>query len=375
MNMNNALKNNYYLKKVTVFFMMIYSLTAFGQQSVSSVFDLMKQEGILEINLRTDLGKLLASAENKAVYQAASISFSTEDNGFQVWHIKIKPRGKFRRQNCDFPPLKFDFSKEDLNNEGLAAYDKLKLVTHCLDNRTLGTENLLREYLAYSLYQEVSPYAYRVQLVKIQYIDEQGKVSGFKRYGFIMESTEELAARLKGEECEECTYSKPADFDQQAASVHAMFQYMIGNSDYSIPLLRNVKLIRRQLDQKLVPVGYDFDFSGIVNAPYARPALHMGQQSLSQRIYLGTMISDADLQYTIGLFYEKQEALYSIVNRFRKLNGLKRLEVVEYLESFYAQMDEIRETGYHDVYHQLRREHLSAIPDGGRAIDYGISKR
>jgi hypothetical protein len=373
--MNNISVNNYYLNIITSFLLMIYSLTAFSQQEVSSIFDLMKQEGILEINLRTDLSKLLASAEREAEYQAASISFGTENDGFQVWYLKIKPRGKFRRQNCDFPPLKFNFSNEDLVNNGLATYDKLKLVTHCVDNRMDGNESILREYLSYLLYQEISPYTYRVQLVKIQYIDDHGKVNGFKRFGFIIESTEELTARFKGEECEDCTYSKPEDFDQQAASVHAMFQYMIGNADYSVPLLRNVKLIRRSIDQKLVPVAYDFDFAGIVEASYARPAVHMGQLSQEQRLYLGTLTSDTDLRYTIEFFLNKREALLGIVKRFRRLNGLKRLEIQEYLSSFFVQLDEIRETGYHDVYHQLRREHLSAMPDGGRAVDYGVSKR
>lgn len=375
MNMNKARITKTHLGKIITLLLILCTTSLYSQEQPTSIFDSMLKDGILEVNLRTDIVSLLESASQQAEYQAATISFSTENDGFQVWNLKVKPRGRFRRQNCDFPPLKLNFSKGDLEEKGLADFDKLKLVTHCVDSRITGNESLLREYLTYQLYQEISPYSYRVQLVKIHYVDEQGRVNGFKRYGFIIESTSQLADRLQGEECEDCTYSQPQEFDQQTAAVHAMFQYMVGNADYSIPLLRNVKLIRREMDQKLVPVPYDFDFAGIVGTSYARPAVHMGQRSLEQRIYLGTLTNDNDLRYTIELFLSKKKVLLEKVRRFRKLTGLQRFEMETYLNSFFTQMEEIQASDYKNVYLQLRGEYLSAMPDGGRAIDYGISKR
>ncbi|MEL7222824.1 MAG: hypothetical protein AAGJ93_15995, partial [Bacteroidota bacterium] len=96
---------------------------------------------------------------------------------------------------------------------------------------------------------------------------------------------------------------------------------------------------------------------------------------IEQRVYLGTWTNDAELQYTIALFLQKKEALLESVRRFRKLTGLQRFEVSEYLEEFFVEMEEIKLTGYQDVYLQLRGENISALPDGGRAVDYSISKR
>ncbi|PSR14318.1 MAG: hypothetical protein DA408_13710 [Bacteroidetes bacterium] len=339
---------------------------------VSSVFDLLTGQEIVEVTLRTDLGQLLAQAEATPTYQSGLFSFSPPGQGSQSWNIKVKARGKFRRQVCDFPPLMLNFSRVELENRGFSGHDKLKLVTHCAEDRIVGNEKVLREYLAYQLYRELSPYSYRVQLVSIQYIDSKGLVSGFKRLGFIIEDTDEMAERLQGEECDDCQYRPVAAFDQQAAGIHAMFQYLIGNADYSVPVLRNVKVVRRTLDQKLVPVGYDFDFSGLVEASYAIPANYLGQLAVRQRIYLGPLTADADMKQQIELFFAKKETLLRVVDNFKKLSSPARYDIREYLLNFYEQMQMIRDTGYHNVYQRLRQEHPTAVPDGGTAADYGV---
>jgi hypothetical protein len=234
----------------------------------------------------------------------------------------------------------------------------------------LGHEKLLREYLAYQLYRELTPNSFRVQLVRIQYVDENSRVSGFVRYGFIIEDTDEMAERLGGEECDDCFYTLPGTLDARVADVHAMFQYMIGNSDYSVPVLRNVKLVRHLQTKQLLTVGYDFDFSGLVDAPYAIPASHNGQMVVRQRIYLGTSTSDAAMRQTIGLFLSKRDRLLQRVDRFKLLPVAHRRDAQEYLLTFFDQMERMRANGYRDAYSTLRQEHPRAIPDGGVLSDY-----
>lgn len=356
----------------TLFFLLlsVCSTLAMAQVSAPSVFDLLTGVEVREVTIKTDLVNLLSNAA-EAEYQLGTFTFA-EGNDERSFDIKLRARGKFRRQVCEFPPIKLNFPKTVLLNQGLAKHDKLKLVTHCTDDKNLGNEKVLREYLAYKMYEEVSPYSYRVQLVQIQYLDTSGRISGFRRYGFIIEDTDEMTERLKGVECEECTYAAPSSFDGEAASVHAMFQYLIGNADYSTPVLRNVKLVERNLDKQLIPVGYDFDFSGLVDAPYAIPANYLGQLTVKQRIFLGTLVSDAQLKEVIELFFDKQDDLLNMVNRFKLLSGSDRQEVREYLLTFFAQMEMIRENGYQNIYLQLRQEHPLAIPDGGTAADYGV---
>lgn len=360
------------LRKLLLVLAVCTTFVLSAQVTAPSVFDLISGTDVREIVIRTDLVQLLASTEREAEYQVATFTFEDDEDALRTFDIKLRHRGKFRLQACEFPPLKLNFPKTVLLNSGLSKHDKLKMVTHCTDDKNLGNEKVLREYLAYKLYQELSPYSYRVQLVEVQYQDTGGRISGFRRYGFIIEDTDEMVDRLKGEECETCTYSSPAAFDWKAAGIHAMFQYLIGNSDYSIPVLRNVKLVQRNLDQKFVPVGYDFDFSGLVEAPYAIPATHLGQLTVRQRIYLGTVASDEQLQEILALFIAKKESLLTRVSRFRLLSTEERREIKEYLLTFYEQVEMIERNGFQQVYQQLRQEHPMAVPDGGQAADYGV---
>ncbi len=359
------------LRRLIVVFLFALSQSLFAQINNPSIFDMLTGEDVREITISTDLVQLLSTAELDAEYQYGTFTFE-DGNALRSFDIKLRPRGKFRRQVCEFPPIKLNFPKSVLLNRGLSKHDKLKLVTHCTDDKDLGNEKVLREYLAYKLYQELSPYSYRVQLVEVQYLDTSGRINGFRRYGFIIEDTDEMIARIKGEECEDCTYASPQSFDDMASGVHAMFQYLIGNADYSIPVLRNVKIVERNMDHKLIPVGYDFDFSGIVEAPYAIPATYLGQLTVRQRIYLGTVATDTQMQEVLELFFAKKETLLSTVARFRLLPSTDRHAIKEYLLTFYAQAEMIRRNDYQLVYQQLRQEHPLAVPDGGTASDYGV---
>lgn len=363
------------MKKLLLCFVLLQSTLLSAQYITPSVFDQLTGQEVLEMELITDINQLLISQNAEAKYQAAQIRYENEDGRSESWNLKIKVRGKFRRTVCDFPPITLDFKRDDLKARGLSKHDKLKLVTHCADDRALGTSLLLREYLAYRLYQEVSPYSYRVQLVRIHYIDSDGAVSGIRRYGFIIEDTDEMAERIGGQECDDCQYPDASTLDADATRLHAMFQYLIGNSDYSIPVVRNVKLIRRQGDGQLIPVGYDFDFSGLVSAPYALPATHMGQLAIKQRIYLGLPETDSKLGQTIRYFLDKKEALLEEVDQLRLLPRSQRQEVREYLLTFFDQMEGLQAGQAVDLYQRIRQEHPMAVPDGANPLDYRISER
>src|SRR5690606_9238581 len=111
--------------------------------------------------------------------------------------------------------------KEKLVGENIKPHNKLKLVTHCLDDKNDGQENLLKEYLAYKLYNELTDQSYRVQLIRINYVDTKGKVSKIRRYGIIIEDTDEMAERLGGEECD-CLNPGKEQLDARLEGIHAV---------------------------------------------------------------------------------------------------------------------------------------------------------
>ena len=63
-----------------------------------------------------------------------------------------------------------------------------------------------------------------------------------------------------------------------------LFEYMIGNTDFSIWALHNVRIVQDRA-RKLFPVPYDFDLSGFVHAPYATPDPRIGIRSVLDRLY------------------------------------------------------------------------------------------
>ena len=87
----------------------------------------------------------------------------------------------------------------------------------------------------------------------------------------------------------------------------SVFQYMIGNTDWSIKALHNIKLITFDNSRRPIPIPYDFDQSGLVNASYTLPAEHLQIKSVRERVYNG--------------YYQPMSVLKPVLNVFRKKKG------------------------------------------------------
>ncbi len=316
-----------------------------------SVFDQLYQKGeLLEIELETDL-EFWIENRNFPEEKEAILRYQDKEGQIREWEIDLSLRGRFRRTMCEFPPLKIDFDKSNLRDQGLAEYDKWKLVTHCVDEKGIGNSYLIREYLAYELYQVLTDNAYRAQLVEVTYKNKDSKPQ-LKRYGILLEGGREMGDRIGGEECEECLNLAAEQFDLQAENLLAVFQYMIGNGDWSTKMLRNVKVVTFE-NKKAVPVPYDFDFSGLVNASYAIPNADYQLASVEQRVFLGTLPKEEYLANTVELFKREKGDLFELVENFEYLPKRDRKDILKYLESFYDEIDAlpVEEAKKNPLYH------------------------
>lgn len=349
------------------------SILAQGGQDVS-VFDYLATQGISEVVITTDLAALLNNPpQTDAEGQEATLSYENANHEQEEWKLELSARGKFRRRVCEFPPLKLDFDKSDLRDRGFADFDKYKLVTHCQENRQAAREAVLREYTAYQLYAALTPASYETHLLRITYKDSKGQIAGFRHYAFLLESTKELAHRLGTKECEDCLGYQPAQVDLAAENLHAVFQYMIGNTDFNLGMMRNLKLFTRE-GKKAMPVGYDFDFSALVAAPYAIPARELGQQSIEERIFLGFQVQDERMEQTLAHFELKREVLFDIIKDQRLLSGAARSSMRTYLQSFYDHLADLRQLGNVRTYSQMRQTAPQAVPPGAKPEDFGVRK-
>ncbi len=339
-----------------------------------SVFDLLHRSAADEavaVTLTLPLDSLDAGFRGE---QPGTLAFVDSSGAVRTFGTDVSLRGRFRRGRCTTPPLKLNFGKKELRAAGLADHDKYKLVNACFDDST-ATDLLLREYLAYRAYALLSPEAhFRAQLLRLTYRDAAGEQSDRTGYAFVLEDSDEMAARAGGVEMEDSVGLDADRFEPVAEATHALLQYLIGNADYSLTLNRNVKLVERP-DGSLVPVGYDFDFSGWVGAPYASPSREKGQESIYQRVYLGFGQSDRTLRQVSHEFRRHRRELLGLIGDFDLLPARDRQIITRFVHRFYDDMATMGSNTGILLYDQLRGATASIIPPGGKPHQYRSSSR
>jgi hypothetical protein len=302
-----------------------------------SLFDLTYTNDAIEATLKVDMATLISNKKNNEEI-AATFSFVDKDGQLREFSTKVRSRGKFRRRVCDLPPLKLNFKKGELTNAGLKDYDKYKLVTHCLDSRE-GQENLLREFTAYKLYNQLTNNSFRVQLLKINYVDvlTHDETNG---YAILIEETDEMADRLNGTVIKDKYGMTQAELEHENSQMHAMFQYMIGNTDWDVARLHNMKVLETGQSTGAIAVPYDFDFSGLVDAGYARPNVNVGQTAVRQRVFMGQDFDVANWASTIEHFKSKRARILMCIRKCSFLKKSAKRDMISYINSFYNHIDQ-----------------------------------
>ncbi len=293
-----------------------------------TLFTSLQQEAPLQITLETDFASLLRQ-RGQEKEQSARFTIHREGQPPLAYDIKLSARGKTRKTICEIPPLKLDFDKDVLKEQGLASSDDLKLVAHCMED---AKQLVVKEYLTYRLYNEITDRSFRVQLVELKYVDSKGQRPDERAFAFLIEPKEEMAARLnarlvEGSEARAAIQAEPY-------SRFTLFQYMAGNTDWNLSEEHNVKLIKVGAEMAS-PVPYDFDYSGLVNAEYATPHPDLPIRDVSERFFQWRGKTDKGLAEAVDLFLSKKSHLLSIVEYCDKLSEDNRREMLDYLNEFF----------------------------------------
>lgn len=332
--------------------------------SATSIFDLLEREDereAVKMTLSVPMDSILAKV---ATEQEAGLHFTDKEGRMHHWNLSVSIRGKFRRNRCEYAPLKLNFSKKELSAIGLEKFDKYKLVTPCFSDPS-AQDLILKEYLAYKAYNLLTPYSFRVQLLEITYRDANGVYPDRVATAFIIEANKEMAARLGGEEMENALGQPAEAYDSRAEATHALFQYMVGNGDFSLPLARNLKVIK-MADGKLIPVGYDFDFTGWVGAPYASATAEVGQTSIYDRVYLGYVQPDEVMRELAANFRDQRKGILSLINR-SALEEVEKAQLWRFASRFFGQLNRMAKMNDTLLYNQLRGATAEVIPPGAEA--------
>ncbi len=325
---------------------LILELNSFGQSAFDSV-QFFKDEKPLLINISTDLSFLLNG--NKKGDEIQKAQFTTQAaNGSPISEeIQLTLRGKMRRSICTVPPVKLNFKNGKTSK--LTSLGSLKLVNACRTS-VYNQQLLLKEYLVYKIYNLITEKSFRVRLAKITYEDNAGKKKPVLQDAFFIEDVDALAKRNKCKELENVKINSEVTDRKQMTLVN-IFEFMIGNTDWSIPNNHNVKLIKSKKDSLSlpIPVPYDFDFSGLVNADYAVPDPIMKTESVLSRVYRGFPRTMEELEEAILVFNQQKDSIYALINQFEPLSTKNRSQMVSYLEEFYKLINKPKEVKYYFI--------------------------
>lgn len=300
---------------------------------------LFLSDEVLEFTLRADFGTIRGEdrdPDQESPLRAATLSLAGTEPSV-VLDLELQTRGEFRLRpsNCRFPPLWLDFDGDDpaLVGTPFEGQNRIKLYPTCQPGRDDYEQYILHEYLLYDLYGLVSDAGYRARLVRVTYEDESGDHEPFTRYGFLLEDVDAVAARFGGVEVE-LESIHPGWLDQERAAVMELFAFMIGLTDFSIVYSHNSRVVRTG-DGVMIPLPYDFDVSGIVDARYARPDERLGTRSVRERVYRGFCRPAVDFPALYRRFLGQRSAIRELYDGFELLDRGTREDALDYLDGFF----------------------------------------
>ncbi len=299
----------------------------------------------LKLTLEADFHTMRRTdrAEEDSEERPAIMRWIREDGSTATQEIQVQTRGNFRllSRNCDFPPLRLNVKTEPTKGTIFEGQDKLKLVVTCKLGQRYWEEYVVAEYLVYRMLNLLTPFSFRVRPALVTYVDSSGKDDTFTRYAFLIEDDDAMATRnggLKVDWDQERLFNARA-LDQRQATLLEIFQFMIGNTDWSSIQMHNVELVRVPPDGYFV-VPFDFDFSGIVDTRYARPDSRLPIRSVRERLFRGYCPEELgrtqdEYLAVFDAFRQKKDEIYALWQNQEGLGEKRVKDTRDYLDDFF----------------------------------------
>ena len=327
-------------------------VSAINAQNIKDYDRLFTGHDTLEVEIQ---GPLWALAKERSDVDEvdAIFRYTAQDGNLVEFDIALRARGNLRRNPaiCNFPPLRINFKKSQTKDTLFDKQDKLKLVTHCKYGSQDYIQDVISEYLAYRMFNQLTDYSFAVRLVKIRYVYED-KNRTVDSYGILLEHDNRLAKRIDASvpDADKTTISSLRREDLNLVSV---FQYFIGNTDFSprssFPgegCCHNQALFV-PADGLRYTIPYDFDQAGLVNAQHAKPNPRFGFRSVRTRLYRGRCINNDLLPDTLEKFRAHHADFEALLDNQSELTKTTRGNMRKYINGFYKIIDDPRAVDKH----------------------------
>lgn len=333
--------------QLIAFFFVVAGAPLLSQQASVTSFedplavyeDLFSEEEPLQLILKFDVRELQRTRHQDVYHDAELTQVESEES--QVTNsVQVRAGGTLRREFCNLPPLMLHMGPASDEADSPGDEVTMRMVVRC-KNAAMYEPYVLREYLAYKIYNIITPISYRVRLVRLTIIDTGKDNEMTEEWAFLQEPDELMTRRLNCMIITNQTFAMRV-LNPEAMNRLSMFQYMIGNTDYAVTGQYNLKILalKEYGPTGFLPIPYDFDYSGLVNADYAVPGEELGIASVRERYYLGPCRPDTVYNETfqeLAHFYDK---IMGCINDFEYLEDKVKDDMAGYLESYFKESTE-----------------------------------
>jgi hypothetical protein len=264
-----------------------------------------------------------------------------------TYPIALTPRGitRLRKDICDFPPLRVELTRPAPPGSLFQGQRRLKLFVHCKRDPAFQQKVLL-EYSAYRLYNLVTPLSFRARLANINYVESDGRPY-ISRIGYFLEDLSDVAKRNGMSNAHMGALVPVTQLDPASAARVAVFEYMVSNYDWSMragpkgeECCHNSRLLTDRPNGLLTVVPYDFDFSGLVEAPYAGPPVELTQiDSVRQRLYRGYCIHLNEARSVAAQLSPRRAEFTGLFASIPGLDARNQTRAATFIQGFFNDLD------------------------------------
>ena len=324
------------MKKQVIFsIILLISFIGSAQKDLKSdVF--FSDQTPLEIKLSYS-NKEMNRETNDSTFIDTTLEFLQNEKWSSIM-VNLRARGNFRRNKCYFPPVKMKIKKKEYSGTIFDGNKTMKLVLPCkLESE--NNDNIIQEFIAYKIYEKVSPYHFKTRRVNIDFTEPKGKKNKkFELKGFLIEDDKRVAQRHEGRIFERFVH--PMTMQHMTSVQNAFFQYLLGNTDFSVAYQHNGKLM--YLEKQIIPLPYDFDMTGWVNPSYATVNTTLGINSVQDRKYRGFKREQKYFDEVRQQFLNQKMELFRIVASYESefTDPKEYQNMFEFMESFYEVLED-----------------------------------
>jgi hypothetical protein len=329
----------YFLSTVLLFCVSVWQVV-FAQTSSIDRVQFLNDTSTLNATIIINAGKLFSRNKRGSILTANFVTKLPDGTNVND-QIQLEVRGHYRHDYCYLPPLKliFKYKKPSI----LYSLKSLKLVNQCKLSKEYD-QYLLKEFIIYRIYNLLTDMSYHVRLLNLNFQDSSGKKKTITEHAFLVEDIKDVAKR------NDCIEWKKGNLDAETTdrrqmTMVAIFEYMIGNTDWGVAANHNTRMIVPEKNSFARPfvVPYDFDFSGFVNTEYALPDEKLGIQNVQQRLYRGFPRTMPELNEVLDIFKQQKEKIYATINNFDLLTPGSKKDLITYLDDFFNTIKDSRQ--------------------------------